>query len=101
MSEAMQPVSMADYALTLHIVQNLANLFGRVFVMVQKGYETGNGAFEIDIVFPQCVIGVDEQRLRSFRFCWLRHPEHHKCLVLIGKMPGSRALEFALVESSC
>ena len=81
---------MADDAFTLHIVENFANLLGRIFMMVQKGYKAGDGAFEIDIVFPQRVIGVDEQRLRSVRFCWLRHPEHHKCLVLIGKMRGRR-----------
>jgi len=83
---------MADDAFTLHIVENLANLLGRIFVMVQKGYKAGYGAFEINIVLPQCVIGVDKQGLRSVRFCWLRHPEHHKCLVLIGKMRGRRTL---------
>ena len=58
---------MADDALTLHIVQNLANLLGRIFMMVQKRYKTGDGALEINIVFPQGVIGVDKQRLRSVR----------------------------------
>ena len=76
MREAVQAVSMADYALALHIVQNRANLFGRIFVVVQKGYETSDGAFEIDVVFPQRVIGVDEQGLRAVQFCRLCHPRH-------------------------
>lgn len=83
---------MADDAFTLHIVENFANLLGRIFMMVQKGYKTGDGAFEIDIVFPQRVIGVDEQGLRGVQFYWLLHPHHHKCAVLIGKMRGTRTM---------
>src|SRR5437016_14399309 len=75
MSEAVQPISMADYALTLHIVQNRANLFRRIFVVVQNRYETSDGAFEIDVVFPQRVIGVNEQGLRAVQFCRQCHPE--------------------------
>ena len=42
-------VEQADFE---HIVQNLANLLGRIFVMVQKRDKTAYGAFEINIVLP-------------------------------------------------
>jgi hypothetical protein len=44
-------------------VQSLAHLGGRVLVVVQIADEGGDGALEVDVVFPQRIVGVDEQRL--------------------------------------
>src|SRR5216684_5109150 len=67
MSEALQPVAVSDDALAFHVIENLAYLSGRILVMVQEGNELSNGTFEVDIVFPESVIGVDEKGLCAIR----------------------------------
>jgi hypothetical protein len=42
-----------------------AHLFGGVDAVVEVGDEAGDGAFEVDVVFPEGVVGVDEQGLRG------------------------------------
>ncbi len=66
-SETVKPVSVADNALAFDVVQNLTNLLGRVLMMIQKRNEIRDGALEVDVVFPERVIGVDEQRLWTIR----------------------------------
>ena len=65
MRETVQPVAMADDGLALHLVQHFAHLLGRVFVMIQERDEVGDGALKVDVVLPQRIVGIDEQRLRA------------------------------------
>jgi hypothetical protein len=61
--ETGEPVSIGQGGFTLHLIQFFANLFTRVFVMIQVGDEGCNGALKIDIIFPEGVVGIDEKRL--------------------------------------
>ena len=65
MREAVQPVAVGDDDSAFHLVQHLAHLLRRVLAMIQERNEAGDGALKIDVVFPQRVVGVDEQRLRA------------------------------------
>src|SRR5208282_2502486 len=49
--------------LPLHVVQYQANRLRRVFAMVEERNELGDRSFEIDVVFPERIIGIDEQSL--------------------------------------
>src|SRR6266700_5579650 len=55
---------MTDNAFPLDVVENFADLGGRAFAMIEKRNKIGNGAFEIDIVFPKGVISVNQKCLR-------------------------------------
>src|SRR5438034_2607843 len=62
-----QSVSVADNAFAFDVVQNLANFGGRALAMIEKRNKISNGALEIDVVFPKCVVRVDQQSLRRRR----------------------------------
>jgi hypothetical protein len=47
----------------LDSVEGLAHLGGGVLVMVEVADEAGDGALEVDIVFPEGIVGVNEQGL--------------------------------------
>ena len=47
----------------LDAVEVAPNLFGSVDTVIEIGDEAGNGALEVDVVFPERVVGVDEQSL--------------------------------------
>jgi len=49
----------------LNIVQDQPHLLRRVLLVIEIGNEFRDRALEVDVVFPQRVIGVDEQRLRT------------------------------------
>ena len=63
--EDVQPVSMGQDAPALDLVQNLAHLLRRIFPMIQKRNKIRDCALEINIVFPQRVVGVNEKCLRA------------------------------------
>src|SRR5260370_12559549 len=63
MREAVQAVAVLDDGFSLHVVQHQANHLGRVLAMVEERYKLGDRPLEIDVVFPECVIGIDEQSL--------------------------------------
>ena len=44
-------------------VEGLADFGGGVLVVVEIADEGGDGALEVDVVFPEGVVGVDEQGL--------------------------------------
>jgi hypothetical protein len=66
--EAVKPITVAHDALAFHIVQNCTHLFGRIFTMIEERDETRDGALKIDVVFPERIVGIDEQRLFAIRF---------------------------------
>ena len=47
----------------LDTVEVAADLFGGVDAVIEVGDEAGDGALEVDVVFPERVVGVDEQSL--------------------------------------
>src|SRR5438105_11307656 len=64
MSKAVQPIAVSDDAFTFHLVENFAYLNSRILVMVQEGNELSNGPLEVNVIFPESVIGVDERGWR-------------------------------------
>ena len=61
--EAVHAVAVLANVLALHVVQHLAHLVGRELAMVEKGNEVGNRALEVDVVFPERVVRINEQVL--------------------------------------
>jgi len=62
-SEAGQAVTVRENRFALDGVKGQANLRRRVLVVIEEADECGDGSFEVDVVFPQCVVRVDEKRL--------------------------------------
>ena len=54
---------MGQDGFALDSVEGQAHLGGGVLVVVEVADEGGDGALEVDVVFPQRVVGVDEQGL--------------------------------------
>ena len=63
MRETVQAVAVFDDGFPLHVVQHQANHLWRVFAMVQERNELCDRALEINVIFPERVIGIDEQSL--------------------------------------
>ena len=61
--EAGQPVAVREDGFAFDCVEGLADFSGRILVMIEVADECGDGAFEVDVVFPEGVVGVDEERL--------------------------------------
>jgi len=61
--KAGQAVAMGQNGFALHGVEGLAHFGRRVLVVVQVADERGDGALEVDVVFPQRIVGVNEQGL--------------------------------------
>ena len=61
--KTVQAVSVAHDALAFDVIENFADFCGRSFAMVEKGDEIGDGALEINIVFPKRVVSVDKERV--------------------------------------
>jgi hypothetical protein len=56
-----------DNILSLDLVQDFAYLLRRVLVMVEKRDEVRNGTLEIDVIFPERVVSVDQESLLKYR----------------------------------
>ncbi len=63
--EAGQTVAVREDGFALDGVECLADFSGRVLVVVEVADEGGDGALEVDVVFPEGVVGVDEERLSA------------------------------------
>ncbi len=61
---------MGEDRFAFNFVQGLAYLGGRVGVVIEIADEGGDSSFEVDIVFPECVVRVDEESLAERK---LRH----------------------------
>src|SRR5882724_1148444 len=94
-SEAMQAVAEATNAVALNVVQNLTHLLRGEFLMIEERDEVGDGAFEINVVFPQSIVSIDEEGLWRHR-----HPVHNTSLCDILSFRSS-GLQSALDLSSC
>src|ERR1700727_2170834 len=70
--KAVQTVTVLQNAIALHIIQNLAYLLGRKFMVVEERNESGDRSLEINIVFPERVVRVDKKSLcRQASSSWL------------------------------
>jgi len=54
---------MADDAIALNVVEDAANLFGGVLLMIEERNELRDRAFKVNIVLPEGIVRVDEKRL--------------------------------------
>ena len=62
-AEALKAVAVLGDGGTLAKVEVLANFFVGVDAVIEVGDEGGNGALEVDVVLPEGVVSVEEQRL--------------------------------------
>ena len=64
----------------LDVIEMFTDLLGGVSAVVEVGDEAGDGALEVDIVFPEGVVGVNKQGLGSLEagleFGWLGIEDH-------------------------
>jgi hypothetical protein len=63
LAEAVEAVAVGADGGVFDLVEMAAHLFGGVDAVVEVGDEAGDGALEVDVVFPEGVVGVDEQGL--------------------------------------
>ena len=64
----MQAVAVFDDGFSLHVVQHQPNHLGRALAVVEKRNELRDRPFEINVVFPESVISIDEQSLGAILF---------------------------------
>ena len=62
-AKAVQPVAVGTNGGVFDMVEVVTDLFGSVDAMVEVRDEAGDGSLEVDVVFPESVVGVDEQGL--------------------------------------
>jgi len=60
LAEAIEAVAVSGDGGVLDAVEVLTYLFGGVDAVVEIGDEAGDGALEVDVVFPEGVVGVDQ-----------------------------------------
>jgi len=63
LAEAVQAVATGRDGGVLDVIESFSNLLGIVDAVVEVGDEGGDGALEVDVILPERVVGVDEQRL--------------------------------------
>ena len=63
LAEAVESVAVGGDGGMLDLVEMAADLFGSVDAVVEVGDERGDGPLEVDVVLPEGVVGVDEERL--------------------------------------
>ena len=61
--EAGEAVAVGEDGFALAGVEGLADFGGGVLVVIEIADEGGDGALEVDVVFPEGVVGVDEEGL--------------------------------------
>ena len=61
---------MSQDGFALDSIKRLANLGRRVFMVIEEADECSNGALEVDVVFPERIVCIDEQILACGK---LRH----------------------------
>jgi hypothetical protein len=62
-AKAMETVAVGMDGGVLDAVEVVTDFFGSVDAMIEVGDEAGDGPLEVDVVFPEGVVCVDEQRL--------------------------------------
>ncbi len=83
-AEAAKTVTVGSDGGVLAVVQMLANLDWSVDLVVEVGDERGDGALEVDIVLPECVVGVDQESVTGRAEGRLREIFHGSIVSLCG-----------------
>ena len=80
MAEAVEAVAMGADCGVLDVIEVLADFLGCVDAVIEVGDEAGDGSLEVDVVFPESVVGVNKQGLGSpeagLEFGWLGIEDH-------------------------
>src|SRR5260370_4055841 len=63
LQKAVQVVSMLADSFVLYFIEFFPDLFRRELVMIEKRDEICDSPLKIDVVFPECVVGINEQGL--------------------------------------
>jgi hypothetical protein len=63
LAEALEAVAVGADGGVFDVIEVLADLFGAELTVVEVGDEAGDRALEVDVVFPQRVVGVEEEGL--------------------------------------
>ena len=61
----LKTITVYTHASMFDMVQMLSHLLRRLFFVIEKGDEIGDSLFEVDAVLPQCIVGIDHQRLSA------------------------------------
>ena len=61
----MQAVSVGQDVRPFHVVQNERTSAGEYSLWFEERDEISDRALEVDVVFPQRIVGIDKQRLRA------------------------------------
>jgi len=69
-AEALESVAVRGDGGVFHTVEVGANLAGSVSAVIEIGDERRDGTFEVDVVFPQRVVGVDQKGLTGRLALW-------------------------------
>jgi hypothetical protein len=70
--EAVHSVSVLDDAFPFNVVENFAHLLRGKLMMIQEQNEVGNRALEVNVIFPESIVGIDEKSLgRQGSSSWL------------------------------
>ena len=62
-AEAVNAIAIRCNGPSLAMIEVLADLFGRVDTMVQVGDEGGDRLLKVDVVFPERIVGIEQERL--------------------------------------
>ena len=68
--KAVNAVSVRLDRFALDLIEASTNLLRREFAVIEKGNEICDGPLEVDVVLPERVICIDQQRLRSSVLAW-------------------------------
>jgi hypothetical protein len=63
LGEAVEAVTVGEDGFAFNLIKSLTDLSRSVFAMIEKTDEGGNGALEVDVVFPEGVVGIDQEGL--------------------------------------
>ncbi len=97
----------------LNAVEMATYLFGGVDAVVKVGDEAGDGPFEVDVVLPESVVGVDEQGLAdpmpeglARSLVWEAHGLIIKAVAAVPRAPSRRygrnaTLGGCMLRSAC
>src|SRR6476469_9075748 len=63
MCKAVHSIAVPDDAVAFDVVQHAAHLLRRVVLVVQELDEVGDGTLEVDVVFPERIVSINQQVL--------------------------------------
>src|SRR5262249_13883998 len=94
MGKAVRAIAVLQDVFPLNVVQEKADLLRAHVLVVEALDKAGNGALKVDVVFPERVVGVDEEILGSGSHCCSKI--YHEAMAARRKPSGRR---FALMNA--